>query len=133
MSDIVRQEIAATADTIVVKVGTRVLTHADGTLDHGQIARLGEELGQLIELGRKVVLVSSGSVGAGMSQLGLVERPEDWAFSSYRDYVGLREGTLPVTDVVLGQFSSCGAYRAFVEDYDKEDVKTIGHLVIDEA
>ena len=26
---------------------------------------------------------------------GLVERPEEWAFSSYRDYVGLRNGTLP--------------------------------------
>ena len=60
-----------TADTIVVKVGTRVLTHEDGTLDENQIARLGEEVCQLIESGRQVVLVSSGAVGAGMSQLGL--------------------------------------------------------------
>ena len=53
MNDLVRQEIAATADTIVVKVGTRVLTHEDGTLDEGQIARLGEEVCQLIESGRQ--------------------------------------------------------------------------------
>ncbi len=43
MNDLVRQEIAATANTMVVKVGTRVLTHDDGTLDEQQIARLGEE------------------------------------------------------------------------------------------
>jgi glutamate 5-kinase len=79
MNDLVRQEIAASADTIVVKVGTRVLTHEDGTLDEEQIARLGDELCQLIDLGRRVVLVSSGAVGAGMSQLGLRQRPQDVA------------------------------------------------------
>lgn len=79
MNDLVRQEIAASADTIVVKVGTRVLTHEDGTLDEEQIARLGDELCQLIDLGRRVVLVSSGAVGAGMSQLGLSRRPQDVA------------------------------------------------------
>ncbi len=79
MNDLVRQEIATAADTIVVKLGTRVLTHADGTLDENQLARLGEEVCQLIELGHKMVLVSSGAVGAGMSQLGLTERPGDVA------------------------------------------------------
>ena len=79
LNDLVRQEIATTADVIVVKLGTRVLTHADGTLDEGQIARLGEDVCQLIDLGHHVVLVSSGAVGAGMSQLGLGERPQDVA------------------------------------------------------
>lgn len=79
MNDLVRQEIAASAHTIVVKVGTRVVTHPDGTLDEDQIARLGEELCQLVRMGRKVVLVSSGSVGAGMSQLSLAARPQDVA------------------------------------------------------
>ena len=31
MSELVRQEIMTAADLVVVKVGTRVLTHADGT------------------------------------------------------------------------------------------------------
>ena len=79
MNNLLRQEIATTASTIVVKVGTRVVTHQDGTLDEAQIARLGEELCQLIEMGREVVLVSSGSVGAGMSQLQLTSRPQDVA------------------------------------------------------
>lgn len=79
MNDLVRQEIATSAHTIVVKVGTRVVTHGDGTLDEGQIARLGEELCELMAMGREVVLVSSGAVGAGMSQLGLSKRPADVA------------------------------------------------------
>ncbi|MHB8867091.1 MAG: glutamate 5-kinase [Pirellulaceae bacterium] len=79
MSDLLRQEIATAAHTIVVKVGTRVLTHEDGTLDESRIARLAEELCQLLDAGRRVVLVSSGAVGAGMSQLGLSQRPRDVA------------------------------------------------------
>jgi len=64
---------------IVVKVGTRVLTHADGTLNEERIAALAEELNVVGQMGRRVVLVSSGAVGAGMSQLGLAQRPTDLA------------------------------------------------------
>lgn len=79
MTDLVRQEIAAAAETVVVKVGTRVVTHADGTLDRQRIAALAEELHKLLEAGRRVVLVSSGAVGAGMSLLGMTQRPTDLA------------------------------------------------------
>ena len=79
MTDLLRQEVAASAGTIVVKVGTRVLTRADGTLDMERIARLAEEVSTIIDAGRKVVLVSSGAVGAGMSQLRIRERPRDVA------------------------------------------------------
>ena len=75
MTDLLRQEIAATATTIVVKVGTRVLTHEEGTLNEQRITQLAEELSSINETGRRVVLVSSGAVGAGMSQLGLKTRP----------------------------------------------------------
>ncbi len=65
MTDLVRQEIAATARTIVVKVGTRVLTAADGLLDRQRVESLAEELHQLMETGRQVALVTSGAVGEG--------------------------------------------------------------------
>ena len=77
--DLLRQEIAATADMLVVKVGTRVLTHPDGQLDEQRIARLAEEISKIYESGRRVVLVSSGAVGSGMSLLGLKRRPTDLA------------------------------------------------------
>jgi glutamate 5-kinase len=79
MSDLVRQEIAATAHRIVVKVGTRVLTHADGRLNEDRIASLAEEVSSLWAAGRHVVLVSSGAVGSGMSLMGLKRRPTDLA------------------------------------------------------
>ena len=79
MTDLLRQEIATQADTLVVKVGTRVLTHADGTLNEQRIAGLAEELHAVLQTGRQVAVVSSGAVGAGMSQLGLTERPTDLA------------------------------------------------------
>ncbi|NQT15278.1 MAG: glutamate 5-kinase [Planctomycetes bacterium] len=77
MADILRQEIAATSTTIVVKIGTRVITRDDGILDQQRIAQLAGELHQVLDSGRKVVVVSSGAVGAGMGRLGLESRPVD--------------------------------------------------------
>ena len=79
MADILRKEVADGARTIVVKVGTRVVTGDSGYLDDGRIARLAEQINELVSQGRRVVLVSSGAVGAGMSELGLDERPADLA------------------------------------------------------
>lgn len=79
MIDPLRQEIVAAASTFVVKVGTRVLTHADGKLNEARIAQLAEELSSIMAAGRHPVLVSSGAVGSGMSQLGLQRRPTDLA------------------------------------------------------
>jgi glutamate 5-kinase len=79
MSDILRQEIADTASTIVVKVGTRVLTDPQGRLDPQQIIALIEQVNVLMNAGRKVVLVSSGAVGAGLGRLGMDSRPTDLA------------------------------------------------------
>ena len=79
MFDLLRQEIATAAHTVVVKVGTRVLTAADGRLDEQRVTQLAGEISTLVAGGRKVVLVSSGAVGAGMGQLGLSTRPTDLA------------------------------------------------------
>lgn len=75
MQDLVRQELATSANLLVVKVGTRVLTKDDGTLDTDRIRSLAEQIHHLRSSGRQVVLISSGAVGAGMSQLGLTQRP----------------------------------------------------------
>ena len=64
-------------DTIVVKVGTGVLTRKDGTLDSASLARLVNAVADLPDQGKGVVLVSSGAVGAGISAFGLTEYPAD--------------------------------------------------------
>lgn len=79
MPDLLRQEIAAAAHTIVVKVGSRILTGADGLLDQERVAALAEELNQTVAAGRKVALVSSGAVAAGLGRLGIKRRPTDLA------------------------------------------------------
>jgi glutamate 5-kinase len=48
-------------------------------LNENRIAALAEDLNAVRELGRRVVLVSSGAVGSGMSLLGLSKRPTDLA------------------------------------------------------
>jgi glutamate 5-kinase len=75
--DPVRQEVLALAHTVVVKVGTNVLTTAAGTLDLARVASLADQVNRLRDGGRKVVLVSSGAIGAGVGRLGLGSRPTD--------------------------------------------------------
>src|SRR5436305_3764795 len=77
MLDPVRQEVIALAHTVVVKVGTNVLTGPDGTLDPARLQSLADQVHRLRQGGRKVALVSSGAIGAGIGQLGLGKRPTD--------------------------------------------------------
>src|SRR6516225_973224 len=77
MLDPVRQEVIALARTIVVKVGTNVLTGADGTLDPARLQALADQVQRIRQSGRQVALVSSGAIGAGIGQLSLGRRPTD--------------------------------------------------------
>ena len=75
--DLVRDEVVHSSKIWVVKVGTSVLTGDDGLLDPARIGHLAEQISLVIESGRRVALVSSGAVGAGIGQLGLSKRPEN--------------------------------------------------------
>jgi glutamate 5-kinase len=77
MIDPVRQEVIALAHTVVVKVGTNVVTSSDGKLDFARLQALADQVQRVRQPGRKVALVSSGAIGAGMGQLGLERRPSD--------------------------------------------------------
>ncbi len=77
MNDPVRQEIVAGAHTVVVKVGTNVLADVAGQLDRCRIQSLADQLHRVRAGGRKVVLVTSGAIGAGVGKLGLGKRPTD--------------------------------------------------------
>ncbi len=77
MIDPVRQEILALAHTVVVKVGTNVLTDADGVLSRERLQALSDQLQRIRGRDKRVVLVSSGAIGAGVGRLGLGKRPAD--------------------------------------------------------
>lgn len=76
MKNAVRQEIYALARTIVVKVGSNVLTRDDDQLDEDCVRELSEQIGRLRQSGRNVILVSSGAIAAGIGILGLTGRPQ---------------------------------------------------------
>lgn len=65
----------AHARRIVVKVGSSSLTGAHGHLDEGRLGELVDVLARERLAGRDVLLVTSGSIAAGIGPLGLTTRP----------------------------------------------------------
>ena len=56
---------------ITVKIGSNVLTRRDGTLDVTRISALVDQVADLRRRGIEVILVSSGAVASGRSELGI--------------------------------------------------------------
>jgi glutamate 5-kinase len=123
MLDPVRQEILLTARTVVIKVGTNVLTRADGTLEPARVQALADQIHRVRAGGRKVALVSSGAIGAGVGRLGLGHRPTDlrelqacaavgqaFLMRAYEDC--LRQHRIPTAQLLLtaGDFDSRSRY-----------------------
>ncbi len=48
---------------------------------------------------------------------GMVLKPEQWLYSNYREFVGLRSGALVDRNFVLTNFGTPHEYREFVENY----------------
>lgn len=71
-----REELTE-AEKIVVKVGTNSLTDDNSGLDENKVEKLVDELIELIESGKKIILVSSGAIGAGIGKLSISEVPEE--------------------------------------------------------
>ncbi|MGE0625778.1 MAG: glutamate 5-kinase [Pseudomonadales bacterium] len=64
------------ARTLVVKVGSALLSSPGRGLAKDLVEALGEEISRLADGGRRVLLVSSGAVAEGMARLGLARRPD---------------------------------------------------------
>ena len=73
----VRSRLFAEPGTAVVKVGTNVLANAQGVLDRVRIETLAGQIRRIRALGWRIVLVSSGAIGAGVGKLNLGKRPTD--------------------------------------------------------
>ncbi len=63
------------AKTLVVKVGSSLVTNEGRGLDVAAIARWAAQIAQLRSLGRRCVLVSSGAIAEGLQRLGWTRRP----------------------------------------------------------
>jgi glutamate 5-kinase len=69
-----RQHYLGKAKRVVLKLGSAVLTGADG-LNQPLIQRLVGEIGRLSSGDREFILVSSGAIAAGCRKLGFESRP----------------------------------------------------------
>lgn len=70
-----RRAVIEHTRSVVVKVGTRVITTPAGKLDRRRIDLLSAQLCRIADTGRQTLMVSSGAVGSGLGKLGLDQRP----------------------------------------------------------
>jgi glutamate 5-kinase len=77
MVDASRSMILNRADTVIIKVGTNVLAGPTGNLDRARIQSLADQIHRVRSANRRVVLVTSGAIGAGIGKLNLGSRPTD--------------------------------------------------------
>lgn len=71
-----QRSIIADCQRIVVKVGSSLVTNEGRGLDHAALARWAEQIAQLINANKQVVLVSSGAIAEGIQRLGWKSRPK---------------------------------------------------------
>lgn len=70
---------------IAIKIGSNVITTCDGSLNTGRMLRLVEQIAVLIKQGNEVILISSGAVAAGRTDIipskrtNLISSRQIWA------------------------------------------------------
>jgi glutamate 5-kinase len=69
------QPILKQARRIVIKVGSSLVTNQGQGLDHDALACWAAQISYLKEMGKEIILVSSGAIAEGMQRLGWKKRP----------------------------------------------------------
>jgi glutamate 5-kinase len=72
---VAKPSLLQNSKTLIVKVGSSLVTNNGEGLDRGAIAAWAAQISALIAQGKQVVLVSSGAVAEGMQRLGWKKRP----------------------------------------------------------
>ncbi|MCW9015075.1 MAG: glutamate 5-kinase [Gammaproteobacteria bacterium] len=70
-----RREQLSQSKRWVIKIGSALVTDEGRGLDNAAISSWAEQIAQLREQGKEIVLVSSGAVAEGMTRLGWQKRP----------------------------------------------------------
>lgn len=67
----------AAVKTVVIKLGTQLLSDQERRLDTGYLSAVAKQVVALRERGVRVTIVSSGAIAAGLRELNLAKRPTD--------------------------------------------------------
>ena len=68
--------VIAGAHRLVVKVGSSLVTNEGRGLDHARLALWSAQIAVLTDMGKEIVLVSSGAIAEGIKRLGWKKRPK---------------------------------------------------------
>lgn len=71
------QEDIKNAERIVIKIGTSTLAHPTGRLNLRRFEQIVTVISDLKNMGKEIVIVSSGAIGVGAGTMGLKERPRE--------------------------------------------------------
>ena len=93
-------------ERIVVKVGSNVLTRADGTLDVTRVSDLTDQVVMLKSMGYDVIIVTSGAVACGRSILG----PENGMDSVEQRQIYSAVGQVRLMDLYHTLFGNYGLH-----------------------
>ncbi len=69
------QSVVSTAQRIVVKVGSSLVTNEGRGIDAQAVAEWSQQIADLHKQGKQIVLVSSGAIAEGIARLGWPRRP----------------------------------------------------------
>ena len=72
-----RKNLIKKVKTAVVKIGSSVLTHGDGSLDESVFKEIAKQVFDLKQRGVRTIIVSSGAIASGMKKLGLLSKPQE--------------------------------------------------------
>ena len=99
-----KKRILKRARRIVVKIGSQILSSADG-IQEDRVKDLVRDLAALHDQKKAIVVVSSGAVAAGMTRLGRKERPR----------------TIPEKQALaaVGQIKLMALYERYFSKFDK--------------
>ena len=108
---------------VVFKVGTSTLCHSGKGLNFKNIDGLARVLTDIKNEGHEVILVSSGAIGAGVSKLGLAERPHEIREKQAVAAVGQLE-LMHIYDKLFGEYGATVGQVLFTrEDVDRPTVR----------
>ena len=113
-----RDLLKEAAKRIVVKVGSAIITHDKGHLSAPRLAGIVEQIAQLQEQGRQLLLVSSGSVAFGRKRI----RDEVQKSKSIRETISEKVQARPLAQsraaAAVGQSSLMSFYESLFQQYD---------------
>ncbi|SFM84876.1 glutamate 5-kinase [Methanolobus profundi] len=72
-----RKELFSDVNKIVIKIGTSSINTEDGRLNRQFMENMAAQVAKLHEMGKKVILVSSGAIGIGIDILDFDTRPKE--------------------------------------------------------